>query len=67
MLSHFVTYYTCVQSFHYKILSDVLFLEKRLNTFGIKPSPMFPFCNLYDEAPLYIFYECDTAKRLWAD
>ena len=35
--------------------------------FGIKPSALFSFRNLYDETPLHIFYECDTAKRLWAD
>ena len=45
-------------SFQYKILNNVLFL---------KNSPLSSFCNLYDETPLHIFYECDAVKCLWAD
>ena len=30
-------------------------------------SPLCPFCNLYDETPLPIFYECDRIKCLWSD
>ena len=54
-------------SFQYKILNNVLFLNKKLHTFGIKPSPLCSFCNSYDETPLHIFYECDAVKCLWAD
>ena len=28
---------------------------------------MCSFCNLYDETPYHIFYECDCAKCLWSD
>ena len=24
------------------------------------------FCNLYDETPFHIFYECDLVKCLWS-
>ena len=41
----------------YKILDNVLFLIKGK---GIKVSLPCSFCNLYDETPFHIFYECET-------
>ena len=67
MLPRLVTYNTYMQSFQYKILNNVLFLNKKLHNFGIKSSSLCSFCNLYDETPLHIFYECDAVKCLWAD
>ena len=43
------------------------FVTKKLHTFGIKPSPLCSLCNLYDEIPYHIFYECDRVKCLWSD
>ena len=59
-----LTYNTYMRSFQYKILNNVLSLNKKLHTFGKKPSPLCSFCNLYDETPCYIFYECDCVKCL---
>ena len=42
-------------------------LNKKLHIFGIKSSPLCPFCNLCDETPLHIFYKCDRIKCLWLD
>ena len=67
MLPHLVTYNTYMRSFQYKILNNVLFLNKKLHSFGIKPSSLCCFCNLYDEKPLHVFYECDTVTCLWAN
>ena len=67
MLPCLLTYNTYMRSFQYKILNNVLFLNKKLHTFGIKPSPLCSFFNLYDEIPLHIFYECDTVKCLWTN
>ena len=50
-----------------EIIIHNLFLNKKLHTFGIKPSPLCSFCNLYDKTPLHIFYECDSVKCLWVD
>ena len=30
-------------------------------------SSLCSFCNLYDETPFHIFYECDRDKCLWSD
>ena len=55
MLPRLVTYNTYMRSFQYKILNNVLFLNKKLYIFLIKPSPLCFFCNLYDETPSHIF------------
>ena len=52
---HLVMGNTYMRSFQYKILNNVLFLNKKLYTFGIKPSPLCSFCNLYDETPFTYF------------
>ena len=66
MAPRLVTYNNYVRYFQYKILNNVLFLNKDLHTFGIKPSLLCSFCNLYDKTPLHIFYYCDAIKYLWA-
>ena len=62
-----ITNSTYMRSFQYKILNNVLFLNKKLHSFGIKPSTLCSFCNLYDETPYHMFYECDRVKCLWSD
>ena len=48
-----------MRSFQYKILNNVLFLNKKRHTFEINPSPLCSLSNLYDETPYHMFYECD--------
>ena len=67
MLPRLITYNTYLKSFQYKILGNVLFLNKKLRTFGIKPSLLSSCCNLYDETPYHMFYQCDRVKCLWFD
>ena len=67
MLPRLVTHNTYMRSFQYKILNNILYLNKKLHIFGIKPSPLCSFCNLYDETPFHIFYECDRVKFLWSE
>ena len=61
-----ITNNTYMRPFQYKILNNVLFLNKKLHTFGIKPSPLCSFCNLYNKTS-YMFYECDRVKWFWSD
>ena len=44
-----------------------MFLNKKLQIFGIKSSSVCSFCNLCEKTPLQIFYECDCIKCLWSD
>ena len=67
MLPSLITYNTYMRSFQYKILNNVLFRNKKLHTLEIKPSSLCSFCNLYNETPYHIFYECDRVKCLWSD
>ena len=67
MLPRLTTYNTYMRSFQYKHLNNVLFLNKKPHIFGIKSSPLCSFCNLCDETPLHLFYECDCIKCLWLD
>ena len=67
MLSRLITYNTSMTSFQYKISNNVLFVNKKFPTFGIKPSPLYSFSNLYDKTPCHMFYECDRVKCLWSD
>ena len=54
-----------MESFQCKILNITLFLNKKIHTFEIKPSPMCSFCYLYDGTPFfYIFSECAYVKFL---
>ena len=56
-----------MRSFQNKILNNILYLNKKLHIFEIKPSPLCSFCNLCDETPFHIFYECDGVKFLWSE
>ena len=46
--------YSC--SFQYKILSNVLYLNKKLFTFWKSTSPLCPFCKLSDSNCLFSIY-----------
>ena len=67
MLPRLATYNTYMRSFQYKLINNVLVLNKKLHNFGVKSSPLRSFCNLCEETPLHIFYECDRIKCLWSD
>ena len=54
MLPRHVTYNSYMWSFQYENLNNFLFLNKKIYTFGIKPS-LCSFCNLYDETPFYTY------------
>ena len=52
--------------FQYKLLNNVLYLNKKLFQFGIISQSKCSFCELYDERSQHIFYECSTyAQNLW--
>ena len=51
---------TYLLSFQYKILNNILFLNKKLFVFWIKNTPLCSFCNKEEETLLYIFSECTS-------
>ena len=54
-----------MRSFEYKILNNVLFLNKKLYTFGITNNVLYSFCNTLEETPIHIFFDCVHVKCLW--
>ena len=54
-----------VRSFHYKVLNNVLYLNKKLFIFEKSSFPLCSFCKNVDETILHLFYECDITKALW--
>ena len=56
---------TTLRSFQYKILNNVLFLNKKLYTFGITNTALCSFCNTVEETPIHIFFDCIHVKCLW--
>ena len=52
-------------NFHYKLLPNVLDLNKMLFKFGNIGSPLYSLCSLKDGLPYYLFYECSNTNYLW--
>ena len=59
-----ITLETKFRIFQYKLLNNVLYLNKKLFQFGIISQPKCSFCELYDETRHHIFYECTYAQNL---
>ena len=48
-------------AFHYKIINNALFLNKKLFKMGLIDSPTYSFCRLLDESPVHFLLS------LWGD
>ena len=49
----------------YKILHNILYMNKMLFTFGNIKTPLCSFYHSYDETIKHIFLECTCVKQLW--
>ena len=65
MLPRIVTKDSRRQVFQYKLLNNVLYLNKILFRFRKIDSPLFSFCKMIEETPLHLFYNCIKTKNLW--
>ena len=54
-----------VRSFQYKVLNNVLYLNKKLFIFGKSPSSLCSLCKQADQTILRLFYECNITKESW--
>ena len=52
-------------SFQYKILHNILVLNKKLYLSGKTKNPLCSHCNTNDETPIHLFCECNSTKSLW--
>ena len=53
--------------FQYKILNNILYLNKQLFLFNKKDIKLLSYCRLQDETTNHIFVECTFAIKLWSD
>ena len=51
--------------FQYKLLDNILFLNKMLLKFGIVSRSLCSFCNSEEETQFHIFHDCTHKKNLW--
>ena len=65
ILPRVVTINSFQRNFQYKILHNILYLNKMLFTFGKTKTPLCSFCYSYDETIKRIFLECICVKQLW--
>ena len=64
LLLRIATVDTTIRVFLYKLLNNVLFLNKMLYRFGISQDSLCSFCNLEEEIPMHIFYSCNHTQIL---
>ena len=65
MLPRLATIDTNLRSFQYKIVNNVLFLNKKLYNFGITNTALCLLCKNFEETPIHIFYDSIHVKSLW--
>ena len=56
---------TTFRVFQYKLLNNVLFLNKMLYRFGISQDSLCSFCCLEEENLMHVFYSCNHTRILW--
>ena len=64
LLPHKVTIDTKLHIFQYKLLKNILYLNKHLFIFRKKDTKYCSFCKLQDETINHLFVECNYSKNL---
>ena len=67
LLPRKVTIDTKLRIFQYKLLSNILYLDKHLFMFRKKDTKHCSFCKLQDETINHLFVECNYSKNLQRD
>ena len=58
---------TNLRMFQYKILNNILYLNKQLFIFNKKDTKLHSYCRLQDKSINRIFVQCKFAIKLWSD
>ena len=58
---------TNLRMFQYRILNNILYLNKQLFIFNKKLNKLCSYCRLHDETTNHIFVECKFAIKIWSD
>ena len=51
--------------FQYKVLHNILYVNKMFFKFGKATTSRCSFCKLHDETIMHLFYNCLIGKRFW--
>ena len=65
LLVRIVTKDSNLRIFQFKLLNNALYLNKMLFKYGKSGSPLCSFCNVKEETPYHLFYECSHTISLW--
>ena len=65
LLLRLVTVDTTLRSFQYRILNNLLFLNKKQHNSWIINTALCSFCNTLEETPINIFWDSIQVKCLW--
>ena len=65
LLVRIVTKDSTLRAFQFQLLNNIIHLNKMIFKFGKSGSPLCSFCNVKDETPCYLFYECSHTIPLW--
>ena len=64
-LPHKVTINAYLRPFHYKILNNILYLNKKLYTFGLSNTQLCSFSKMEEETISHLFYYCIHIQDIW--
>ena len=62
-----IALYSYMRCFQYKIIKNILFLNKKLYIFGINETPLCSFCHTKEETTFHVFFECCKTQSLWEE
>ena len=60
-----VTINANLRSFQYKILNNILYLNKNLHTSGLSNTQLCSFCKMEEETISHLFYYCIHIQDIW--
>ena len=66
LMARKITACTYLRCFQYKILTNTLFLNKKLFLFKISKSPLCSFCKIEEETVPHLFFSCPKTQILWS-
>ena len=66
LLPQIITIEQLPHNFQYNILRNILFLNKKLYTFGKIDSPLCLIFHSNDETVIHLFCDCVLVSRLWS-
>ena len=67
MLPYKTTIESTTRVFQYKILNNILYLNKRLHRMELAESLLCGLCKFYPETISHLFFECTVSSQLWKE